>query len=122
MLTPPLRHASHQEALWQAIASGLLDVVSTDHVPYSMSIHKVLGKESFDQIPNGAPGLETLLTLIVGTLSYTHPDLIGHTVWRHFGEDYGYFPLFQPLLGLIWLFWPETMRAYGIRWRRRLLG
>ncbi len=70
----------------------------------------------------GVLGLETLLTLIVGTLSYTHPDLIGHTVWRHFGEDYGYFPLFQPLLGLIWLFWPETMRAYGIRWRRRLLG
>ncbi|RMF85092.1 MAG: hypothetical protein D6736_18005 [Nitrospinota bacterium] len=64
VLTPPLRHASHQEALWQAIASGLLDVVSTDHVPYSMSIHKVLGKESFAQIPNGAPGLETLLTLV----------------------------------------------------------
>ncbi|MCC6627370.1 MAG: hypothetical protein IT340_08220, partial [Chloroflexi bacterium] len=42
------------------------------------------------------------------------PDLIGRTVWRHFGADYGYFPLVQPLLGLIWLLWPETMRAYGI--------
>ena len=66
----------------------------------------------------GALGFETAMTLIVGTLSFTHPDLIGSTVWRHFGEDYGYFPLFQPLLGLIWLFWPLTMENYGVRRRR----
>lgn len=60
-------------------------------------------------------GVETLLTLIVGTWSYIDPALIGSTVWRHFGADYGYFPLFQPILGLLWLFWPVTLRAYGIR-------
>lgn len=60
-------------------------------------------------------GLETLLTLIVGTWSYLDPTLIGSTVWRHFGADYGYFPLFQPLLGLLWLFWPVTLNAYGVR-------
>lgn len=59
-------------------------------------------------------GLETFLTLLVGTLSITHPDLIGRTVWRHFGADYGYFPLIQPLIGLTWLLWPATRRAYGI--------
>jgi len=58
---------------------------------------------------------ETLLTLIVGTWSYIDPALIGSTVWRHFGADYGYFPLFQPLLGLLWLFWPLTLQTYGIR-------
>ncbi|HRW05816.1 MAG TPA: hypothetical protein P5121_12005 [Caldilineaceae bacterium] len=58
---------------------------------------------------------ETLLTLVIGTWSYLDPALIGSTVWRHFGADYGYFPLFQPLLGLLWLFWPVTLRAYGIR-------
>lgn len=58
-------------------------------------------------------GFETLMTLVVGALSFVEPDLIGRTVWRHFGADYGYFPLFQPLLGLVWLFWPETLRAYG---------
>jgi hypothetical protein len=60
-------------------------------------------------------GFETLMTLIVGTLSLTQPDLIGSTVWRHFGADYGYFPLFQPILGLLWLLWPATMALYGIR-------
>lgn len=59
--------------------------------------------------------LETALTLIVGIWSIVDPPTIGSTVWRHFGEDYGYFPLFQPILGLVWLLWPQTLRAYGVR-------
>lgn len=62
----------------------------------------------------GALGFETAMTLIVGTLSFIIPDTIGSTVWRHFGADYGFFPLFQPILGLAWLFHPTTRRAYGI--------
>jgi len=63
---------------------------------------------------------ESLLTLLVGTLSFVIPDVIGSTVWRHFGADYGFFPLIQPLLGLAWLFHPETLRVYDIRlpWRK----
>lgn len=64
---------------------------------------------------------ETLMVLLVGTLSLVDPELVGRTVWRHYGADYGYFPLVQPLLGLIWLFWPETLRAYGLR-RDRAAG
>jgi hypothetical protein len=63
----------------------------------------------------GSLGVETVLTLIVGTLSLIIPDVIGGTVWRHFGADYAYFPLIQPLLGLAWLLHPETLRAYQIR-------
>lgn len=63
----------------------------------------------------GVLGVETLLTLLVGTLSFIYPDVIGRTVWRHFGADYGFFPLVQPLLGLAWLFHPKTLRVYGIR-------
>lgn len=62
----------------------------------------------------GALGFETLMTLLIGTLSFIIPDTIGRTVWRHFGADYGFFPLIQPLLGLAWLLHPETRRAYGI--------
>lgn len=57
---------------------------------------------------------ETAMTLVVGTLSFIIPDTVGSTVWRHFGADYGYFPLIQPLLGLAWLFHPETRSVYGI--------
>ena len=62
----------------------------------------------------GALGFETTMTLLIGTLSFIIPDTIGSTVWRHFGADYGFFPLFQPLLGLAWLFHPDTRRAYSI--------
>lgn len=57
---------------------------------------------------------ETALTLVVGFLSLIIPEAIGRTVWRHFGADYGYFPLFQPAIGLVWLFWPSIRQQYGL--------
>ena len=62
----------------------------------------------------GVLAFETALTLLVGALSLLIPETIGRTVWRHFGADYGYFPLFQPLIGLVWLFWPSIKRQYGL--------
>jgi hypothetical protein len=67
----------------------------------------------------GVLGFETLMTLVIGIWSFIDPPFVGSTVWRHFGEDYGYFPLFQPLLGLLWLFWPQTLTAYEVRTRQR---
>jgi hypothetical protein len=61
--------------------------------------------------------VETLLTLLVGAWSIVDPAAVGNTVWRHFGEDYGYFPLIQPLLGLLWLIWPPTLTLYG--WKQK---
>ncbi|MCB0045114.1 MAG: hypothetical protein KDD92_06785 [Caldilineaceae bacterium] len=58
---------------------------------------------------------ETAMTLIVGIWSFVDPAAVGSTVWRHFGADYGYFPFFQPILGLIWLFWPATLHEYGLK-------
>jgi len=66
----------------------------------------------------GVLAFESAMTLVVGTLSYAYPEVIGRTAWGHFGADYGYFPLVQPLLGLLWLAWPVTLAAYGVapRW------
>jgi len=61
-----------------------------------------------------ALGFELAMALLVGTLSFIIPDTIGRTVWGHFGADYGYFPLIQPLLGLAWLFHPQTRKVYNI--------
>jgi hypothetical protein len=62
-----------------------------------------------------ALSLEMILVLLVGTLSIIYTDVIGRTVWRYYGIDYAFFPLIQPILGLLWLFHPKTMAAYGIR-------
>ncbi len=58
--------------------------------------------------------LESTFTLVIGVLSFTHPDLVGRNVWQFFGRDYGYLPLIQPLLGLAWLFNRQIMLKYGI--------
>ncbi len=67
------------------------------------------------QLSVGTLVFEVVMVVVVGTLSISMPDTIGHTVWGRFGLDYGFFPLIQPILGLLWLFRDETMRVYGIR-------
>ncbi|KAA3664828.1 MAG: hypothetical protein DWQ04_03720 [Chloroflexi bacterium] len=62
----------------------------------------------------GVLGFETAMTLVIGTLGFIYPDVIGRTVWRSFGADYGFFPLIQPILGLAWLMHPTTLEAYEI--------
>jgi NhaP-type Na+/H+ and K+/H+ antiporter len=69
------------------------------------------------QLSVRALALEMLGVLVVGTLSFATPLLFEHTSWRYFGMDYGFFPLLQPIIGLIWLWWPETRRIYSIHLR-----
>ncbi|MCO5205058.1 MAG: hypothetical protein M9928_08510 [Anaerolineae bacterium] len=66
------------------------------------------------QLSFGALLIEAGFTLVIGVLSFAGPELIGRNVWQYFGRDYGYFPLVQPLLGLLWLIHPQTRAAYGI--------
>jgi alanine racemase len=64
VLSPPLRNKSNWDPLWQALATGTLQVISTDHCPWMFATHKQRGRNDFTQIPNGAPGIETRLPLI----------------------------------------------------------
>ncbi len=64
VMSPPLRDRSNHAPLWQGLASGDLQVISTDHCPFNFKGQKDLGKKDFSQIPNGAPGIENRLCLI----------------------------------------------------------
>jgi dihydropyrimidinase len=64
VMSPPLREKWHQEVLWKGLAKNDLQVISTDHCPFCMREQKELGKDDFSTIPNGAPGIETRLTLV----------------------------------------------------------
>lgn len=64
VLSPPLRKTSDQTALWKGLAEGTLDTVGTDHCPFFYDSQKTLGKDRFDRIPNGAPGIEDRLELL----------------------------------------------------------
>jgi len=63
VMSPPLRHKRNQPGLWNALASGLIDAVGTDHCPFDNE-QKLLGKNAFTQIPNGIPGIEERVSLM----------------------------------------------------------
>jgi dihydropyrimidinase len=62
--TPPLRPKTMQEDMWRGLRTHDLQVVSTDHCPFCMKGQKELGKDSFQKIPNGMPGVETRMYLL----------------------------------------------------------
>ena len=65
--SPPVRHTADQQALWQALALGDLQTVSSDHAPYRFDASGKLvngADPDFKAIPNGLPGLEARLPLL----------------------------------------------------------
>ncbi|MFB4193608.1 dihydropyrimidinase [Streptomyces carpaticus] len=60
----PLRPREHQAALWRALRTDDLQVVSTDHCPFCFSDQKELGRGDFSKIPNGLPGVEHRIDLL----------------------------------------------------------
>ncbi len=66
VMSPPLRAKHNQAALWNALGAGSIDTVGTDHCPFDTE-QKLLGKDSFVNIPNGIPGIEDRVNLL-----YTH--------------------------------------------------
>ncbi|MGH2406822.1 MAG: dihydropyrimidinase [Candidatus Limnocylindrales bacterium] len=64
VISPPLRGPGQSQALWDGLADGSLALVGTDHVPDRVAVEKATWRASFERISNGAPGIETLLTLV----------------------------------------------------------
>jgi dihydropyrimidinase len=67
MCSPPQRGEPDQQALWTALLSGTVDLVSSDHAPYRFDETGKLSAgpgAGFDKIANGLPGLETRLPLM----------------------------------------------------------
>ena len=62
--SPPMRSALHRDALWDALTSGAVQQVSSDHAPFHYRNQKTTGRENFTRIPNGLPGIETRLPLV----------------------------------------------------------
>ena len=62
-MSPPLRTAADNEALWHAIESGVVHTVGTDHCPFWMK-QKCLGLDDFRKIPNGIGGVEHRMALL----------------------------------------------------------
>lgn len=62
--SPPVREAVHREALWHALEKGHLQTLNTDHCCYD-SGQKAEHRDFFPALPNGLPGVETRLRLML---------------------------------------------------------
>jgi dihydroorotase-like cyclic amidohydrolase len=58
LMKPTLKTELDRDSLWEAIASGIVDVVESDHAPHT------LAEKSSRRPPYGVPGLETTLPLL----------------------------------------------------------
>lgn len=65
---PPLRGPADRAALWGALRDGDIEVVSTDHCPFTAAARRRgtggEGWADFTQIPGGLSGVETRLSLV----------------------------------------------------------
>lgn len=66
-INPPLRTAEDVKALKEALASGAIDVIATDHAPH----HPTEKEKSFDEAPFGVVGLETAVPITITELVRT---------------------------------------------------
>ncbi|MEM7776035.1 MAG: dihydropyrimidinase [Pseudomonadota bacterium] len=67
MCSPPPRTRRDQEALWQALGDGALQVISSDHAPYRFDETGKLSagaSPTFKEIANGLPGLQWRMPLL----------------------------------------------------------
>lgn len=62
---PPIREKHHQDALWKAIDSGLVDILASDHAPHTIDEKS----KPYPQSPSGTPGVQTLLGVMLNHVS-----------------------------------------------------
>lgn len=60
-MNPPVRSAEHREALWRGVASGVVDVIGSDHAPHTREEKA----RPYPDSPSGMPGVQTLLPVML---------------------------------------------------------
>ncbi len=70
--SPPIRTAADQQRLWQALGQDVVNIVTTDHCPFTRA-EKTAVSNDYSQIPGGVPGIEARLALL-----YSYGVVPGH--------------------------------------------
>ncbi|MGE5500332.1 MAG: dihydroorotase [Ignavibacteriales bacterium] len=86
-MNPPIRDAAHQAGLWRGVATGVADVMGSDHAPHT----KEEKARPYPASPSGMPGVQTLVPIMLthvaeGRLTLERfVDLTSHGPNRIFG-------------------------------------
>lgn len=60
-MNPPIREKHHREALWKAVADGIVDVIGSDHAPHTLEEKA----RPYPQSPSGMTGVQTLVPILL---------------------------------------------------------
>ena len=60
-MNPPIRELRHQEALWRALNSGIVDVMGSDHAPHTIDEKA----RPYPASPSGMPGVQTMVPIML---------------------------------------------------------
>jgi dihydroorotase len=60
-MNPPIRSARHRDALWKAVAEGVVDVLGSDHAPHTLEEKS----KPYPQSPSGMTGVQTLVPVML---------------------------------------------------------
>ncbi len=60
-MNPPIRTGAHREALWRALAAGVVDVIGSDHAPHDLEEKA----KAYPTSPAGMPGVQTLIPIML---------------------------------------------------------
>lgn len=61
VMNPPIRDHRHHDAMWAAVRDGTVDVVSSDHAPYSREAKS----KPWPQCPGGLTGVQTIVPVML---------------------------------------------------------
>ena len=60
-MNPPVRDASHREALWAGLGQGVLDILGSDHAPHTLEEKS----QPYPRSPSGMTGVQTLVPIML---------------------------------------------------------
>ncbi|HRQ05916.1 MAG TPA: dihydroorotase [Nitrosomonas halophila] len=70
-MNPPVRDRRHQDALWQAVRTGVVDVLGSDHAPHTLEEKA----RPYPQSPSGMTGVQTLLPIMLNHVHHARLSL-----------------------------------------------
>ena len=77
-VNPPIREPGHQEPLWEALRSGVVDMISTDHAPH---LPEEKTRASVWACDCGFPGVETQMPLMLTEVNRGRMTISDYVRW-----------------------------------------
>lgn len=91
--TPPMNTEEKKQRLWELFNLGYVTVIGSDHCPYQKSV-KEPGLKNIWDAPNGIPGIDTTLLLMVNGVNqgYTSINQVVECMCENPAKVYGLYP------------------------------